>query len=86
MKWITRERPKIDRITCPWLISRFIDKEPAFLYVPKTQVLEIAERKSAIPHDIPDVELSHVGDLCSFDGKGPPHHNEHWCMPCLCNW
>ena len=67
MKWVTRERPKIDRIACPWLISRFIDREPEFLYVPKTQVRETAEATGAIPYDIPGVELSHVGELCSFD-------------------
>jgi hypothetical protein len=67
MKWVTRERPKIDRIACPWLIERFIDKEPEFLYVPKTEVLEVAEKTGAIPYDIPGVELSHVGEHCSFD-------------------
>lgn len=67
MKWITRERPKIDRIACPWLIERFIDKEPEFLYVPTTEVFKVAEETGAIPYDIPGAELSHVGDLCSFD-------------------
>lgn len=67
MKWITRERPKIDRIACPWLIARFIDQEPEFLYVPANEVLSTAKAASAIPYDIPNVELSHVGDLCSFD-------------------
>jgi hypothetical protein len=67
MKWITRERPKIDRIACPWLVARFIDAEPEFLYVPAGQVMPTAERTGAIPYDIPGVELSHVGDLCSFD-------------------
>jgi hypothetical protein len=67
MKWITRERPKIDRIACPWLIARFIDKEPEFLYVPSGDVLRVAESTGAIPYDIPGVELSHVGELCSFD-------------------
>lgn len=67
MKWITRERPKIDRIACPWLIARFIDNEPEFLYVPAGQVFEIAEREGAIAYDIPGAELSHVGDRCSFD-------------------
>lgn len=67
MKWITRERPKIDRIACPWLITRFIDKEAEFLYVPKDQVLQIARDKDAIPYDIPGVELTHDGELCSFD-------------------
>ena len=67
MQWITRERPKIDRIACPWLIARFIDKEPEFLYVPASEVLSIANAIGAIPYDIPNVELSHVGELCSFD-------------------
>jgi len=67
MKWITRERPKIDRIACPWLIARFIDKEPEFLYAPAERVLEVAEKTGAIPYDIPGVEMSHVGELCSFD-------------------
>ena len=67
MKWITRERPKIDRIACPWLIARFIDKEPEFLYVPTDQVLKVAKETGATPYDIPGVEMSHVGELCSFD-------------------
>ena len=67
MKWITRERPKIDRIACPWVIARFIDDTPEFLYVPATDVLTQATQTGAIPYDIPNVELSHVGDLCSFD-------------------
>ena len=67
MKWVTRERPKIDRIACPWLIARFIDKEPEFLYVPATKVLETAGKTGAVPYDIPGVEMSHVGELCSFD-------------------
>jgi hypothetical protein len=67
MKWITRERPKIDRIACPWLIARFIDEQPEFVYVPSDQVLAAAERTGAIPYDVPDVELSHEGELCSFD-------------------
>ena len=67
MKWITRERPKIDRIACPWLIARFIDKSPEFLYVPADQVLRIAGETGALPYDVPGVELGHVGELCSFD-------------------
>lgn len=67
MKWITRERPKIDRIACPWLIARFIDKEAEFLYVPVTEVSRIAEETGAIPYDMPNVELGHHGELCSFD-------------------
>lgn len=67
MKWVTRERPKIDRIACPWLISRFIDKEPEFLYVPGKDVQTVAQETGAIPYDIPGVEMTHVGELCSFD-------------------
>ena len=67
MKWITRERPKIDRIACPWLITRFIDDAPEFLYVPSGKVMEMAKEHDAIPYDIPGVEFSHVGELCSFD-------------------
>ena len=67
MKWITRERPKIDRIACPWLISRFIDAEAEFLYVPSGDVLRLACEQNATPYDIPGVELSHEGELCSFD-------------------
>ena len=67
MKWITRERRKIDRIACPWLISRFIDANAEFLFVPSGDVLRLADEEDAIPYDIPGVELSHVGELCSFD-------------------
>jgi hypothetical protein len=67
MKWVTRARPKIDRIACPWLIQRFIEKAPEFLYVPSDRVLAVAEETGAIPYDIPGVELSHVGERCSFD-------------------
>jgi hypothetical protein len=67
MKWVTRERPKIDRIACPWLISRFIDPKAEILYVPKDQVLSVAEATGAIPFDVPGVELGHVKDQCSFD-------------------
>jgi hypothetical protein len=67
MKWVTRERPKIDRIACPWLIARFIDKAPEFLYVPPAEVVPTAEKTGAIPYDIPGVKFSHVGEKCSFD-------------------
>jgi len=67
MKWVTRERPKIDRIACPWLITRFIDRQPEFLYVPPSEVLATAKKTGAIPYDVPDVKFSHVGDKCSFD-------------------
>ena len=67
MKWVTRERPKVDRIACPWLILRFVDPGAEFLYVPAEQVLAVALRENATPYDIPSVELGHVGPLCSFD-------------------
>ena len=67
MKWVTRERPKIDRIACPWLIARFIDPAAEFLYVPAADVLKVAEETGAIPYDIPGVEYGHAGELCSFD-------------------
>ncbi|ALI03844.1 chromate resistance protein [Pseudomonas sp. FW306-02-F02-AA] len=67
MRWITRERPKIDRIACPWLITRFIDPQAEFLYVPSKDVPQLAAEKDATPYDIPGVELSHVGEMCSFD-------------------
>jgi hypothetical protein len=67
MKWITRERPKIDRIACPWLVARFIDPAPEFLYVPADRVMAEAKRTGATPYDVPDVELGHHGELCSFD-------------------
>jgi hypothetical protein len=67
MKWVTRERPKIDRIACPWLIARFIDESPEFLFVPTDQVVVVAEREGAVPFNVPGVKLSHVGEHCSFD-------------------
>lgn len=67
MKWVTRARPKVDRVACPWLIRRFVDPAAAFLYVPADQVMAVAEREGAIPFDVPGVELGHHGDLCSFD-------------------
>lgn len=67
MKWVTRERPKIDRIACPWLIAKLIDEAPEFLQLPSGDVLNIAEEKGAIPYDIPNVEFSHAGEFCSFD-------------------
>jgi rhodanese-related sulfurtransferase len=66
-KWITRERPKIDRIACPWLIRRFIDPSAEFQYVPADEVLDIAKEREAIAYDIPNVRFTHRGELCSFD-------------------
>jgi rhodanese-related sulfurtransferase len=65
--WVTRERPKIDRIACPWLIRRFIDPDARFLYVSEGEVLDTAAATGATPYDIPDVAFSHVGERCSFD-------------------
>jgi len=67
MKWVTRERPKTDRIACPWLIKNFIDPEAEFLYVPADQVLEVAEREGAHSYDAPGAEYTHRDDLCSFE-------------------
>jgi rhodanese-related sulfurtransferase len=66
-RWVTRERPKIDRIACPWLIRRFVDPGAEFLYVPAKAVLAAARAQDAIPYDVPDVEFSHAEDRCSFD-------------------
>ncbi len=67
MKWITRERPKIDRIACPWLIKRFVDNDAEIIYVPFDQVMERSKEIDAIPFDLPDVEYTHYGDQCTFD-------------------
>jgi len=67
MKWVTREKARVDRIASPWLITRFIDKEAEFLFVPPGEVLRVAEREQAIPYDVPGVELGHHGERCSFD-------------------
>jgi len=66
-KWVTREHPKIDRIACPWLIRRFIDPNAEFIYVPKDQVLAVAQQTGGIPYDIDEVEFTHEGERCSFD-------------------
>ena len=67
MKWITRERPKIDRIACSWLIKNFVDGEAEFIYVPVEDVFEKAKSLNAIPYDIPGAEYSHYGEECTFD-------------------
>ncbi len=67
MRWITRARPKIDRIACPWLIRRFIDKDAEFIFVPADQVMAKSRELEAIPFDVEGVELSHDGPRCSFD-------------------
>jgi hypothetical protein len=67
MKWVTRERPKVDRMPCPWLIKRIVDPQAEFLYVPGDEVMAVAAREGATPFDAPDVELGRHGDECSFD-------------------
>lgn len=67
MKWVTRARPKVDRVACPWLIKRFVDPEAEFLYVPGDQVMQVAAKQPAIPFDVPNIELGHHGPECSFD-------------------
>jgi hypothetical protein len=74
MKWVTREKARVDRIACPWLITRFIDREPVFLFVPADQVMGVAEREQAIPYDVPGVELGHKGERCSFDAFLDKYH------------
>jgi rhodanese-related sulfurtransferase len=66
-RWVTRERPKIDRIACPWLITRFVDPQAEFFYVPGKDVQQAAKAKEAIPYDVKDVHFGHEGDRCSFD-------------------
>jgi hypothetical protein len=67
MKWITRERVKVDRVACPWLIAKFVDSDAEFLFVPGDKVLEIAQQQNAIPYDVKGVELGHHGKECSFE-------------------
>ena len=76
MKWITRERPKIDRIGCPWLIKKFVDTDAEFIFVSKEQVFEKAKELNAIPYDIAGTEYSHYGDECTFDYIVKKHHVE----------
>ncbi len=80
MKWITRERPKIDRVACPWLIARFVDDAPEFMFVPAEQVQSQAAALDAIPYDVPGVELTHDGPLCSFDAILKKHGLNDPCL------
>jgi hypothetical protein len=74
MKWITRERPKIDRIACPWLIKNFVDPGAEFIYVPKEEVFDKAVALNAIPYDVPGTEYTHEDDRCTFDYIIKKHH------------
>jgi hypothetical protein len=67
MKWITREKVKVDRVACPWLIRKFVDPQAEFLFVSAEKVIEVAQREHATPYDVPDVELGHHGKECSFE-------------------
>ncbi len=67
MKWVTRKNANVDRVACPWLIAKFVDKKAEFLYVPTEEVMATAEREGATPYDVKDVELGHVDGRCSFD-------------------
>ncbi|MGH8132154.1 MAG: chromate resistance protein ChrB domain-containing protein [Steroidobacteraceae bacterium] len=83
MKWVTRERPKIDRLACPWLIRRFIDTDAEIHYVPAPRVLAVAKDEDAIPFDVPGVELAHSGPLCSFDAFLRKYRLEDPALACL---
>ena len=74
-RWVTRERPKIDRIACPWLVSRFLDREAEFLYVPSATVLQTAKERDAMPYDVPSVTFSHEGELMPMPDECPVEHD-----------
>jgi hypothetical protein len=74
MKWVTRERVKVDRVACPWLIRKFIDSQAEFLFVPEDKVLEVGKREGRIPFDVQGVEFGHHGKECSFDALVKKHH------------
>jgi hypothetical protein len=76
MKWITREKVKVDRVACPWLIKKFIDPNAEFLFVPAEKVMEVAGREAAVPFDVPGVEFGHHGKECSFDALVKKHQLE----------
>jgi hypothetical protein len=73
MKWVTRERVKVDRVACPWLVRKFIDSGAEFLFVPADTVMEVAAREGAVPYDVPNVEFGHHGKECSFDALVKKH-------------
>src|SRR2546427_9571430 len=77
MKWITREHPRVDRVACPWLIEKFVDKQAEFLYVPSDQVAAEAQKRGATPYDIKEVELGHHGPECSLDRKSTRLNSSH---------
>ena len=82
-RWVTRARPKIDRIACPWLIRRFIDASAEILYVPNAEVRSVAREQDAIPFDVPDVEYTHNGERCSFDAFVERHARDDEALDAL---
>lgn len=74
MKWITREHVKVDRVACPWLIKKFVDKDAEFYFVPADKVMSEAERMGAVPFDVKGIELGHHGKECSFDAILKKYH------------
>jgi hypothetical protein len=89
MKWVTREKAKVDRIACPWLIRHFIDKDAEFLFVPKENVLELAKKENAIPYDTPGVELTHYKqegkEFVSFDAIMKKYRVQNEALRVLAN-
>ena len=83
MKWVTRARPKVDRVACPWLIKRFVDAQAEFLYAAPDEVLETARSEGAIPFDVANVELGHHGSECSFDAIIKKYHLEDSALEIL---
>ncbi len=77
MKWVTREKAKVDRVACPWLIRKFVDPRAEFLFVPADQVMVVAEREGAIPFDVPNAEFGHHGPECSFEAIVKKHGLDH---------
>ena len=83
MKWVTREHAKVDRIACPWLIMRFIDRSPDFFFVPADEVMAVADREGAIPFDVKGVELGHKEGKCSFDAFIAKYELKDPALDCL---
>jgi hypothetical protein len=74
MKWVTRERVKVDRVACPWLIKTFVDADAEFIFVPSEEVFQVVEQQNAIPFDVKGVELGHHGQECSFEAIIKKYH------------
>ena len=83
MKWVTREHAKVDRVACPWLIMRFIDRSPDFFFVPADEVMAVAEKEGAIPFDVKGVELGHHEGKCSFDAFIEKYELNDPALDCL---